>query len=196
LDAAGRASAAAIILGRVCGREASGQHSIGVTEARICKAAILKITAADVQQSARRIWRAGCASISAARRRQNGAASSSSGSGARRGAIDDATIHDSVHTTIVEHIVMPGTKLAGDVLAKAFRVSRTRIRKVLLALAHENLVTLQHSRGASVAKSSVQEARDRRMAIKLSGELHLELARLLGNEPRTLFLRRSSRAPR
>jgi|GEM_PF-2982633 Transcriptional regulators len=91
---------------------------------------------------------------------------------------------------------MPGTKLAGDVLAKAFRVSRTRIRKVLLALAHENLVTLQHSRGASVAKSSVQEARDRRMAIKLSGELHLELARLLGNEPRTLFLRRSSRAPR
>jgi DNA-binding GntR family transcriptional regulator len=151
-----------------------------------------------------------------------------------RTAIDDATIYDSVYTAIVDHIIMPGTKLPEDVLAKAFGVSRTRIRKVLLALAHENLnlVTLQHNRGASVTKPSVQEARDvfgarrvvetgiaadlarritpgqiaalrrfvaqeheaekirdRRSAIRLSGEFHMELAKLMQNEPLTVFLR-------
>lgn len=148
--------------------------------------------------------------------------------------IDDATIYDSVYTAIVDHIIMPGTKLPEDILARAFGVSRTRIRKVLLALAHENLnlVTLQHNRGASVTKPSVQEARevfaarrvietgiaaalarcitpaqiaslrrfvtreheaektrDRRSAIRLSGEFHMELAKLMQNEPLTVFLR-------
>ena len=150
----------------------------------------------------------------------------------RKKPVDDATIHDSVYTAIVDHIIMPGTKLPEDVLAKAFGVSRTRIRKVLLALAHENLVTLQHNRGASVTRPGLQEARDvfaarrivetgiaaelarritpdqvaalrrfiarehaaeqardRRAAIKLSGEFHLELARLLDNEPLAVFLR-------
>ena len=150
----------------------------------------------------------------------------------RKKPVDDATIHDSIYTAIVDHIVMPGTKLPEDVLAKAFGVSRTRIRKVLLALSHENLVTLQHNRGASVTRPGEQEARDvfaarrivetgivaelarriapdqvaalrrfiareheaeqardRRAAIKLSGEFHLELARLLDNAPLAVFLR-------
>ncbi len=150
----------------------------------------------------------------------------------RKKPVDDATIHDSVYTAIVDHLILPGTKLPEDVLAKAFGVSRTRIRKVLLALSHENLVTLQHNRGASVTRPGVQEARDvfaarrivetgiaaelarriapdqvaalrrfvvreqaagqahdRRSAIKLSGEFHLELARLLDNEPLAAFLR-------
>lgn len=151
-----------------------------------------------------------------------------------RAAIDDATIYDSVYTAIVDQIILPGTKLPEDVLAKAFGVSRTRIRKVLLALAHENLnlVTLQHNRGASVTKPDEQEARevfaarrvveagiiaelarritpeqvavlrrsvareheaekarDRRTAIRLSGNFHLELARLMRNEPLLVFLR-------
>jgi DNA-binding GntR family transcriptional regulator len=152
--------------------------------------------------------------------------------GARKASIDDATIYDSVYAAIVDHAVLPGTKLPEDVLAKAFGVSRTRIRKVLLALAHENLVTLQHNRGASVTRPGVQEARevfaarrvveagivatlarritpeqlaglrrfvageqaaetahDRRAAIRLSGEFHLELARLVGNAPLAGFLR-------
>lgn len=153
------------------------------------------------------------------------------GVGKRRG-IDDATIHDSVYTAIVEHVIMPGTKLPEDVLARAFGVSRTRIRKVLLALAHENLVTLQHNRGASVTKPDVEEARevfaarrvietgiaadlsrrikpeqvaklrrfvmqeyqaeaarDRGAAIKLSGEFHMELVKLLDNASLASFLR-------
>lgn len=149
-------------------------------------------------------------------------------------AVDDATIYDSVYTAIVDQIILPGTKLPEDVLAKAFGVSRTRIRKVLLALAHENLslVTLQHNRGASVSRPGEQEARevfaarrvveagiiagvarritpgevaalrrfvareheaetrrDRRTAIRLSGEFHLEIARLMRNEPLLVFLR-------
>jgi DNA-binding GntR family transcriptional regulator len=162
--------------------------------------------------------------------------SAARGGGGKPGkaAIDDATIYDSVYTAIVDHIIMPGTKLPEDVLARAFGVSRTRIRKVLLALAHENLnlVTLQHNRGASVTKPSVQEARevfaarrvvetgivadlarritapqlaelrrfvaheheaeamrDRRAAIKLAGEFHMELAKLMRNEPLAVFLR-------
>lgn len=149
-----------------------------------------------------------------------------------RGGVDDATIYNSVYTAIVGHVIMPGTKLPEDVLAKAFGVSRTRIRKVLLALSHENLVTLLHNRGASVAKPSVAEARevfaarrvieaglaaelarcitsdqlaqmrrfvsheheaekrrDRRTAIRLSGEFHMELAALVGNASLTGFLR-------
>ena len=152
--------------------------------------------------------------------------------GGRRASIDDATIYDSVYAAIVDHAVLPGTKLPEDVLARAFGVSRTRIRKVLLALAHESLVTLQHNRGASVTRPGVQEARevfaarrvveaglvatlarritpeqlaglrrfvarehaaetaqDRRTAIKLSGEFHMELAKLVDNAPLTGFLR-------
>jgi len=152
--------------------------------------------------------------------------------GKARKTIDDATIYDSVYTAIVEHVIMPGTKLPEDVLAKAFGVSRTRIRKVLLALAHESLVTLQHNRGASVTKPSVAEARevfaarrvietgiaaelarritpeqvaqmrrfvaheheaettrDRRTAIKLAGEFHMELVKLLDNASLAGFLR-------
>ncbi len=181
-----------------------------------------KITAAEAQAVPRR--RGGAAGSSSA--------ASGSAPSRRAGAIDDVTIYDSVYTAIVDHIIMPGTKLPEDVLAKAFGVSRTRIRKVLLALSHENLVTLQHNRGASVTKPSVQEARevfaarrvvetgiaaelarriaapqlaalrrfvarehdaekqrDRSSAIRLSGEFHLELARLIGNEPLSGFLR-------
>lgn len=154
------------------------------------------------------------------------------GRGSKPKSVDDQTIYSSVYTAIVEHIILPGTKLPEDVLAKAFGVSRTRIRKVLQALAHENLVTLQHNRGASVTKPGVQEARevfaarrivetgiaaelarritaaqlaelrrfvireleaeharDRRGAINLAGEFHLELAKLLDNAPLTAFLR-------
>lgn len=197
-----------------------------IRNAAIRKAAVRKITAADAQRigGARPLQIQVPDAMAGKTRRAGGVR--------RRAAIDDATIHDSVYTAIVEHIVMPGTKLPEDVLAKAFGVSRTRIRKVLLGLAHENLVTLQHNRGASVAKPSVQEARevfaarrvvetgiaaelarritpeqvramrgfvareqaaeqarDRRGAIKLSGEFHLELAKLLDNEPLTAFLR-------
>ncbi|MFC3676095.1 GntR family transcriptional regulator [Ferrovibrio xuzhouensis] len=112
-----------------------------------------KITAAEMQAVPALAGRAG-------RPVPAKAGSRGSGPAGRPRPVDDATIYDSVYTAIVEHIIMPGTKLPEDVLARAFGVSRTRIRKVLQALAHDNLVTLQHNRGASVAKPGVQEARE------------------------------------
>lgn len=144
----------------------------------------------------------------------------------------DETIYRRLFDAIIERDLSPATKLTEDQLASAFEVSRTRIRKVLLRLAHENSVTLQPNRGASVARPTVKEARDvfavrrilecgmlqamphplpreavqrlrsfvaeehaaherrdRRQMIKLSGEFHLELARLTGNDALSEVLR-------
>src|SRR5262245_2561315 len=72
----------------------------------------------------------------------------------------DGHIHRHLLTAIVEHDLVPGTKLPEDALAESFGVSRTRIRKVLQQLAHEGVVQLERHRGATVARPSVQEARD------------------------------------
>lgn len=72
----------------------------------------------------------------------------------------DGHIHRHLFTAIVEHDLAPGMKLPEDALAESFGVSRTRIRKVLQQLAHEGVVQLERHRGATVARPSVQEARD------------------------------------
>lgn len=72
----------------------------------------------------------------------------------------DGQIHRHLFTAIVEHDLAPGMKLPEDALAESFGVSRTRIRKVLQQLAHEGVVQLERHRGATVARPTVQEARD------------------------------------
>lgn len=72
----------------------------------------------------------------------------------------DEAIYQNLLTAIIEHHLEPGAKLPEDTLAQAFGVSRTRIRKSLQRLAHENLITLQKNRSAAVAHPSVKEARD------------------------------------
>lgn len=144
----------------------------------------------------------------------------------------DSEIYRHVYGAIVDHRLPPGTKLPEDALAEIFGVSRTRIRKVLHGLGHENIVKLEPNRGAFVAQPSVREARevfiarrliesgiirdaalsvtrgdikeldgtiaaeraaaernDKRGAIKLSGEFHLKLAEVAGNQTLTRFLR-------
>ena len=64
----------------------------------------------------------------------------------------DAYIYQHLLTAIVEHDLVPGTKLPEDALAESFGVSRTVIRKVLHQLAHEGLVQLERHRGATVAR--------------------------------------------
>lgn len=70
----------------------------------------------------------------------------------------DERIYREVYSAIVEHLIPPGTKLTEDTLAEIYGVSRTRIRKVLMQLSAENVVTIARNRGASVAKPSVREA--------------------------------------
>lgn len=69
------------------------------------------------------------------------------------------SIYERILTAVMEHRLMPGTKLVEEKLASVFKVNRTRIRKVLARLAHEGIVTTIPNRGAFIASPSVQDAR-------------------------------------
>ncbi|MBD1553406.1 GntR family transcriptional regulator [Pseudomonas typographi] len=69
------------------------------------------------------------------------------------------TIYERILHAVMEHRLIPGTKLVEEKLASVFEVNRTRIREVLARLAHEGVVTTIPNRGAFVASPSVEEAR-------------------------------------
>lgn len=71
----------------------------------------------------------------------------------------DEVIYQALLNAIVEHQLLPGTKLPEEALAEVFGVSRTGIRKVLQRLAAVQMITLAPKRGAQVATPSVDEAR-------------------------------------
>jgi DNA-binding GntR family transcriptional regulator len=71
-----------------------------------------------------------------------------------------ADIHARIYNAIVEHRLLPGTKLTEERLAEMFAVSRTQVRGVLQRLAVEQLVTLIPNRGAFVSTPSADEAHD------------------------------------
>ena len=68
-------------------------------------------------------------------------------------------IYEQIVSAIFEHRLQPGTKLGEDRLAAIFGVSRSRIRLVLMRLAHEQMVRLEPNRGAFVAAPTPEEAR-------------------------------------
>lgn len=68
-------------------------------------------------------------------------------------------IVDSLTRAIVEHRLLPGTKLAEQKLADHFAVSRTLVRQALFQLSQNRLIRLEPARGAFVATPSVDEAR-------------------------------------
>lgn len=68
-------------------------------------------------------------------------------------------IAQAITQAIVERRLMPGTKLAEQRLADSFKVSRTLVRQALNQLSRDRLVTLEPSRGAFVARPSIDEAR-------------------------------------
>ncbi len=70
-----------------------------------------------------------------------------------------ATIVEALTRAIVEHRLLPGTKLAEQKLADHFGVSRTLVRQALFQLAQNRLIRLEAARGAFVAAPSVEEAR-------------------------------------
>lgn len=72
----------------------------------------------------------------------------------------DQTVYESIHGAILSHRLPPGTKLTEEKLSSIFGVSRERIRKVILRLAHDKCVELKPNRGAYVAQPGVEEARD------------------------------------
>ena len=68
-------------------------------------------------------------------------------------------IVENLSKAIVEHRLMPGTKLAEQKLADHFGVSRTLVRQALFQLSQNRLIRLEPARGAFVATPSVDEAR-------------------------------------
>ncbi len=60
---------------------------------------------------------------------------------------------------IVEHRLMPGTKLAEQKLATHFGVSRTLVRQALFQLSQNGLIRMEPARGAFVAAPSAEEAK-------------------------------------
>ncbi|MEY3762110.1 MAG: putative HTH-type transcriptional regulator YdfH [Pseudomonadota bacterium] len=60
---------------------------------------------------------------------------------------------------IVEHRLMPGSKLAEQKLATHFGVSRTLVRQALFQLSQNRLIRMEPARGAFVAAPSASEAK-------------------------------------
>ncbi|MDB5870566.1 MAG: transcriptional regulator, GntR family [Ramlibacter sp.] len=75
-------------------------------------------------------------------------------------AMTDNEMYERMISAILDHRLLPGTKLVEDKLAGAFGVSRTRVRPVLVRLANEQIVTLIPNRGATIAQPGEQEARE------------------------------------
>lgn len=69
-------------------------------------------------------------------------------------------IHRSIADAIADRRLPPGTRLVEERLAEVFGASRERVRKVLLLLAQERMVTHVPNRGAVVATPTVHEARE------------------------------------
>lgn len=81
-----------------------------------------------------------------------------SGGRALRGA-RSARIYSALLAAILDHRLMPGTRLPEDEIGALFGASRTIVRAALQALAHERVVVIQPNRGAQVAQPTVEEAR-------------------------------------
>jgi DNA-binding GntR family transcriptional regulator len=69
-------------------------------------------------------------------------------------------IYEKIYVAILEHRLLPGTKLVEERLAEIFSISRARVREVLARLAHEQIVELVPQRGAYVARPTIEQAMD------------------------------------
>lgn len=95
-------------------------------------------------------------------------------------ATSDAAIYDAIYGAVMEHRLMPGTRLTEASLCDIFDVSRAVVRMALLRLSHDRIVTLTPNRGATVSRPTVRETREvfemRRMIESAAMELAAERA--------------------
>jgi len=71
----------------------------------------------------------------------------------------DAAVYDAIYGAVMEHRLLPGTRLTEASLCKMFDVSRRVVRLALLRLSHDRIVSLIPNRGAMVARPTVRETR-------------------------------------
>ena len=106
-------------------------------------------------------------------------------------------VYDAVYAAVVEHRLMPGSRLREEELAETFAVSRTLVRQALHKLAQDGVIVLRPNRGAMVPEPTrrdgehVFDARRvvecevaRRLAGKLSAEQTAALRRTVYAEVR------------
>jgi DNA-binding GntR family transcriptional regulator len=67
-------------------------------------------------------------------------------------------VYDAIHSAIVERRLAPGTRLREAEMAAGFKVSRTVVRQALQRLAQDQVVVLQHNRGAQVPQPTREQA--------------------------------------
>ena len=79
---------------------------------------------------------------------------------ADRGRDRISRIREGVMAAILEHRLLPGTKLGEDEIGEIYGVSRTLVRTALLKLAHEGIVSIEKNRGAFVSRPSTDDARE------------------------------------
>lgn len=59
-------------------------------------------------------------------------------------------VYDAIYAAVIDHRLMPGSRLREEELAQAFAVSRTLVRQALHKLAQDGVITLRPNRGAMV----------------------------------------------
>ncbi|TCU68356.1 GntR family transcriptional regulator [Bradyrhizobium sp. R2.2-H] len=69
-------------------------------------------------------------------------------------------IREGVTAAILEHRLLPGTKLGEDEIGDIYGASRTLVRTALQQLAHEGIVNIEKNRGAFVARPTPVDARE------------------------------------
>jgi DNA-binding GntR family transcriptional regulator len=69
-------------------------------------------------------------------------------------------IREGVTAAILEHRLLPGTKLGEDEIGEIYGASRTLVRTALQQLAHEGIVIMEKNRGAFVARPTPADARE------------------------------------
>jgi DNA-binding GntR family transcriptional regulator len=106
-------------------------------------------------------------------------------------------VYDAIYAAVVDHRLMPGSRLREEELAQTFAVSRTVVRQALHRLAQDGVITLRHNHGAMVpaptrrdgehvfdARRVVECEVARRLAGKLSADQLAALRRLVDAEAR------------
>lgn len=69
-------------------------------------------------------------------------------------------IREGVTAAILEHRLLPGTKLGEDEIGEIYGASRTLVRTALQQLTHEGIVNIEKNRGAFVARPTPADARE------------------------------------
>src|SRR5256885_15701268 len=69
-------------------------------------------------------------------------------------------IREGVTAAILEHRLLPGTKLGEDEIGEIYGASRTLVRTALQQLMHEGIVSIEKNRGAFVSRPTATDARE------------------------------------